>query len=453
MPRTNPRNASAAPFGMDMPGTLSSAVSRRVACASQPTVTPSLDLQAALGDGSLDLRGRRVVVRVDFNVPMANGLVLDATRLHEAAPTIRTLREAGARVLLLSHRGRPGGRVDPELSLRPVADALARVLDQPVAFAGDCVGAVALEAAAALGDGDVCLCENVRFHAGEERNDPALAAELAALGGIYVNDAFGAAHRAHASTAAICGRVDRAFGGLLLERELRQLGRLLDDPPQPFALVVGGAKIRGKIDALRRLLPLARRVLVGGGMSNTLLAAGGAALGSSLVERESLDLAREIETEAATRGSDLVLPVDLVITDSLESTPSERRIRTVPVQAGVPAGWLAVDIGPETRAAFDASIADAATLFWNGPMGVFETPPFDAGSRAMARAVAACPGFAAVGGGETVAAVKQEGLSDRIDHVSTGGGASLALLAGEQLPAIEALRRAAPRRAPQALGG
>ena len=376
---------------------------------------------------------------------MANGQVLDATRLREAAPTIRTLCDAGARVVLLSHRGRPRGRVDPELSLRPVADALAQVLDRAVAFAADCVGAAARETAEALDDGAVCLCENLRFHAGEERNDPALAAELAALGEIYVNDAFGTAHRAHASTAAVCDRVDQAFSGMLLDRELRQLGRLLDDPSRPFVLIVGGAKIRGKIDALLHLLPLVDRVLVGGGMANTFLAARGTPLGSSLVEREGLDQAGTIEAETADRGAELLLPTDLVVTDSLDGPADERRRRTVPANGGVSAGWLAVDIGPATRDTFARATADAATLFWNGPMGVFETPPFDAGSREVARAVAACPGFTAVGGGETVAAVTQEGLSDRIDHVSTGGGASLALLAGEELPAVEALRRTARR--------
>lgn len=406
---------------------------------------PPPSLQAALAGGSLDLRGRRVIVRVDFNVPMANGQVLDATRLHEAAPTIRTLCDAGARVVLLSHRGRPRGRVDPELSLRPVADALAPLLDRPVAFAADCVGPAALKAAAALGDGAVCLCENLRFHAGEERNDPALAAEFAALGEIFVNDAFGTAHRAHASTVAICGRVDQAFRGLLLDRELRQLGRLVDDPPRPFVLIVGGAKIRGKIDALLHLLPLVDRVLVGGGMSNTFLAARGTTLGASLVEWQGLDLAAEIEAATVARGAELLLPTDLVVTDSLDAPADRRRHRTVPADGGVPAGWLAVDIGPATRDAFASATEDAATLFWNGPMGVFETPPFDAGSRAVARAVAACPGFAAVGGGETVAAVKQEGVADRIDHVSTGGGASLALLAGEELPAVKALRKTARR--------
>lgn len=390
-------------------------------------------------DGSLALRGRRVIVRVDFNVPMAGEEVLDATRLREAAPTIDTLREAGARVVLLSHRGRPRGKADPGLSLRPVAGALSSILGRPVAFAADCVGPAARNAAAALDDGDILLCENLRFHAGEEANDPAFAAGLAALGEVYVNDAFGTAHRAHASTAAICGLVKQAFSGLLLDRELRQLGRLLDDPPRPFVLVTGGAKIRGKIGALRRLLPLVDRVLVGGGMSNTFLAARGAELGSSLVETESFDLAREIEAETAAGGAGLLLPVDLVVTDSLAGTPSERRVRTVPVQDGVPAGWLAVDIGPETRAAFEAAVAGAATLFWNGPMGVFEKPPFDAGSLAVAQAVAACDGFTAIGGGETVAAVRRENLSGRIDHVSTGGGASLALLAGEELPAVEAL--------------
>lgn len=390
-------------------------------------------------DGSLALRSRGVIVRVDFNVPMAGEEVLDATRLREAAPTIDTLCEAGARVVLLSHRGRPRGKADPGLSLRPVAGALSSILGRPVAFAADCVGPAAMNAAAALDDGAVLLCENLRFHAGEEADDPAFAAGLAALGEVYVNDAFGTAHRAHASTAAVCGLVKQAFSGLLLDRELRQLGRLLDDPPRPFVLAVGGAKIRGKIGALRRLLPLVDRVLVGGGMSNTFLAARGAELGSSLVETESFDLAREIETETAAGGAELLLPVDVVVTDSLAGTPSERRVRTVPVEDGVPSGWLAVDIGPDTRAAFEAAIAGAATLFWNGPMGVFETPPFDAGSLAVAQAVAACDGFTAIGGGETVAAVRRENLSGRIDHVSTGGGASLALLAGEELPAVEAL--------------
>ena len=388
-------------------------------------------------DGSLAPRSRGVIVRVDFNVPMAGEEVLDATRLREAAPTIDTLCDAGARVVLLSHRGRPRGEADPRLSLRPVAGALSSILGRPVAFAADCVGPTAMNAVAALDDGAVLLCENLRFHAGEEANDPAFAAGLAALGEVYVNDAFGTAHRAHASTAAVCGLVEQAFSGLLLDRELRQLGRLLDDAPRPFVLVVGGAKIRGKIGALRRLLPLVDRVLVGGGMSNTFLAARGAELGSSLVETESFDLAREIETAAGR--ADLLLPVDLVLTDSLAGTPSERRVRTVPVEDGVPAGWLAVDIGPATRAAFEAAVAGAATLFWNGPMGVFETRPFDAGSLAVARAVAACDGFTVIGGGETVAAVRQENLSGRIDHVSTGGGASLALLAGEELPAVEAL--------------
>ena len=380
-----------------------------------------------------------MIVRVDFNVPMAGEEVLDTTRLREAAPTIDTLCDARARVVLLSHRGRPRGKADPGLSLRPVAGALSSILGRPVAFAADCVGPAAMNAAAALDDGAVLLCENLRFHAGEEADDPAFAAGLAALGKVYVNDAFGTAHRAHASTAAVCGLVKQAFSGLLLDRELRQLGRLLDDPPRPFVLVVGGAKIRGKIGALRRLLPLVDRVLVGGGMSNTFLAARGAELGSSLVETESFDLAREIETETAAGGAELLLPTDVVVTDSLAGTPSERRVRTVPVEDGVPAGWLAVDIGPDTRTAFEAAIAGAATLFWNGPMGVFETPPFDAGSLAVAQAVAACDGFTAIGGGETVAAVRQEKLSGRIDHVSTGGGASLALLAGEELPAVEAL--------------
>ncbi len=406
---------------------------------------PATLIPPTFRDASPALRGRRVIVRADFNVPMADGKVLDATRLREAAPTIDALCDRGARVVLLSHLGRPRGRVDAALSLRPAVPVLASMLGRPVAFAPDCVGPAAGNAADALEDGGVLLCENLRFHAGEEANDPAFAAELAALGDIYVNDAFGTAHRGHASTAAICGRVKQAFSGLLLDRELRQLGRLLEDPPRPFVLITGGAKIRGKVGPLRRLLPLVDRVLVGGGMANTFLAARGAELGSSLVEGERLGLAREIAAEAASRGADLVLPTDFVVTDSLDAAPTERQVQTTPVAGGVPAGWLAVDIGPETLAAFCAAIADAATLFWNGPMGVFEIPPFDAGSRAVARTVAACSGYTAVGGGETVAAVRQEDLSEKIDHVSTGGGATLALLAGDELPAVAALLAAGRR--------
>ncbi len=399
-------------------------------------------LETALATGSLQAAGRNVLVRVDFNVPMKGDEVLDATRLREAAPTIRALVGAGARVVLLSHRGRPEGRPSDDLSLHPVAPALAEILDRPVAFAPDCIGPGAREAARDLDDGDVLLCENLRFHAGEEANDTALAAELAAFADLYVNDAFGTAHRAHASTAAICSHVERVFCGLLLERELRQLGRLLDSPDRPFVLVTGGAKTGGKIDALRRLLPQVDRLLVGGGMANTLLAARGLELGASLVETDHLGLAREIDAELAARGAELLLPTDLVVTDSLAQDRTSRQVRTVEAARGVPANWLAVDIGPRSRVALAKAVAEAATVFWNGPMGVFERPPFDAGSRAVARAVADCPGFVAVGGGETVAAVRQEGVADQVDHVSTGGGASLALLAGHELPAVAALRSA-----------
>jgi phosphoglycerate kinase len=384
------------------------------------------------------LAGRRVFVRVDFNVPLSGACeVLDATRLEEALPTLHELAAGGVRVILASHCGRPKGQPDPRYSLRPVALALAGLVGQEVAFAGDCVGEVAASAVAALPPGRMLLLENLRFHAGETANDPAFAAQLADLADAYVDDAFGSAHRAHASVVGIVERLPRKAAGRLMEREVAALGRLLGEPERPFAALLGGAKIEGKIDTLANLLPRLDLLLVGGGMANTFLAAQGHDMAASLVEPDRLELARDILRRAGDHGVEVVLPVDLVTTDDLAAP---RRIETVPAEH-VPAGMKAVDIGPESRRRFAAAIAGARTLFWNGPLGVFERPPFDAGTREVAQALAAFAGFSVIGGGETVAAVRQAGVAGKIGHVSTGGGASLEFLAGKTLPGVAVLER------------
>ncbi|HVR07152.1 MAG TPA: phosphoglycerate kinase [Thermoanaerobaculia bacterium] len=384
------------------------------------------------------LVGQRVFVRVDFNVPLSPaGGVLDPTRLEEALPTLRELAAAGARLVLASHCGRPKGEPDPRYSLRPVALALGRLLEEEVAFAADCVGEAATAAVGALAPGRVLLLENLRFHAGETKNDPAFAAQLAALADAYVDDAFGSAHRAHASVVGIAERLRRKAAGRLMEREVAALGRLLGEPERPFAALLGGAKIEGKIDTLSNLLPRLDLLLVGGGMANTFLAAQGHDMAASLVEADRLDLARDILSRAAGRGVRVELPTDLVVTDDLAAP---RRIETV-AAGQVPAGMKAVDVGPASRRRFAAAIATARTLFWNGPLGVFEQPPFDAGTRELAQALASCSGFSVIGGGETVAAARQAGVIGRIGHVSTGGGASLEFLAGKTLPGVAVLER------------
>ncbi|HRC85577.1 MAG TPA: phosphoglycerate kinase [Thermoanaerobaculia bacterium] len=381
------------------------------------------------------LHGVRVLTRVDFNVPIADGKVMDDTRLTEVLPTLSELAAAGARVVLVAHQGRPKGQPNPKYSLKPAADRLAELIGKPVAFAADCVGEPAASAVAALKPGGLCLLENLRFHPGEEANDAAFAGELARLGEAYVDDAFGAAHRAHASTVGAAALLPRRAAGRLLVKEVTALSRLLGSPERPFAALLGGAKIEGKIDTLSNLLPRLDRLMVGGGMANTFLAAQGKDLQRSLVETERLELARSILEQAAERGVEVLLPTDLVVTDDLE-TP--QRIETVAADA-VPAGCLAVDVGPETRRAFAAAIATSRTLFWNGPLGVFEKPPFDAGTSAVAQALAGCQGFTVLGGGETVAAAHRAGVAEQVSHVSTGGGASLEFLAGRVLPGVAAL--------------
>ncbi|HVS01640.1 MAG TPA: phosphoglycerate kinase [Thermoanaerobaculia bacterium] len=382
------------------------------------------------------LAGSRVLLRVDFNVPLDGERVTDDTRLREALPTLRELADAGARLLLCSHLGRPQGAPDPRCSLRPVAHRLGELLARPVAFADDCVGPPARRAADALGRGGVALLENLRFHAGETSDDDAFADALAALADAYVNDAFGAAHRAHASVVGVPRRLARRAAGRLLVREVETLGRLLHGAQEPFVAVVGGAKITGKIDTLDHLLGLVDAVLLGGGMANTFLAAQGRDLGGSLFEPDKVDLAGQLLEKAVARGVRVELPSDLVVADSVAEPGA---VTTVEVASGVPGQRMALDIGNTTRSRFTTLISGAGTVFWNGPMGVFEKPPFDAGTRAVAEAVAACGGFTVIGGGETVAAVRRAGVADRIDHVSTGGGASLELLAGMTLPGVAAL--------------
>ena len=398
----------------------------------------SLDLLSLDDLGLSNLGGRRVFVRVDFNVPLSDaGEVLDATRLEEALPTLRELAADGCKLLLASHCGRPKGAPDPKYSLRPVAAKLAELLGRPVRFAEDCVGEAAEQAAAALAPGEIALLENLRFHAGETKNDPAFAGQLVALAEVYVDDAFGSAHRAHASVVGVPERVSAKAAGRLMEKEVRALSRLLGEPERPFAALLGGAKIDDKIETLENLLPRLDILLLGGGMANTFLAAQGHDLAASLFEADKADLARDILARAGARGIEMLLPVDVVVTDDL-GNPG--RVETVPVDK-IPAGTKAVDVGPATRAAFGAAVARAKTLFWNGPLGVFEKPPFDAGTRALAQALASCPGFSVIGGGETVAAAHQAGVTARIGHVSTGGGAALEFLAGKELPGVAVLAR------------
>jgi phosphoglycerate kinase len=379
----------------------------------------------------IDVKGKRVLVRVDYNVPIKDGKVSDDTRIVAAMPTLNYLLDHGAAVILCSHLGRPKGAPDPQYSLRPVADYLAGLLGKPVAFAEDCIGPTAEKAAQALKPGDVLLLENTRFHAGETKNDPEMARQLAALADIYVNDAFGSAHRAHASTEGVAKYLP-AVAGFLMEKEIKYLGQAIADPRQPFIAILGGAKVSDKIGVIRNLLMKADQVLIGGGMANTFFKAQGYPVGDSLAEDEVLDTARELLKTGRTR---LRLPVDVVIADAFDNQAHSKTMAMGPV----PDGWRILDIGPETIAAYRKALQGAGTIVWNGPMGVFEFPNFAKGTFAIAQAVADSGAISIVGGGDSVAAINESGLSDRITHISTGGGASLEMLEGLTLPGLAAL--------------
>jgi len=381
----------------------------------------------------VEVQGKRALVRVDFNVPLKESKVGDDTRIRAALPTIRYLLEHGAAVVLMSHLGRPKG-VDEKLRLGPVGVRLGELLGRPVRVLPECVGPEVEATVRAMKPGEVVLLENLRFHAEEEKNDPAFAGQLARLGELYVNDAFGTAHRAHASTEGVAHHLP-AVAGLLMEQELAALGKALESPERPFIAILGGAKISDKIGVIQNLLGKVDALLIGGGMANTFLKAQGYATGDSLVEEEALPTARQLLEEARQRRLRLILPVDAVVADAFAAAAARK---TVGVDQ-VPAGWRILDIGPRTVDAFRQALQGAHTVVWNGPLGVFEFAPFAEGTRAIAQALAESGAFSIVGGGDSVAAVQETGLADRIGHISTGGGASLEFLEGRSLPGVEAL--------------
>jgi phosphoglycerate kinase len=382
----------------------------------------------------VEVAGKKVFVRVDFNVPLEDGRITDDTRIRETLPTIRHLIERGAKVILASHLGRPKGQVVEELRLTAVATRLSELLGRPVAKADEAIGDAVKAQIAKLNDGDVLLLENVRFYPGEEKNDPELAKAFAELADLYVNDAFGAAHRAHASTEGIAHHLP-AVSGLLMEKELEVLGKALHNPDRPFTAIVGGSKVKDKIGVIENLLNIADNLLIGGGLSYTFLKAQGYEIGKSLVDNEKLDLTLSFLKKAKEKGCNLMLPVDLVVGDAFSN---DANTRIVPINE-IPADWEGFDIGPKTRQLYADVIGKSKLIVWNGPMGVFELDPYLHGTKAIAEACAKADGFTVIGGGDSAAAAEKFHLADKMDHISTGGGASLEFMEGKALPGVVAL--------------
>jgi phosphoglycerate kinase len=386
----------------------------------------------------ISLKDKRVLVRVDFNVPIKNNIVMDDTRIRESLPTIKKIIQSGGRAILMSHLGRPKGKVAPEFSLKPAADKLSSLLHGPVKFAEDCIGPKVQESVAALKNGEILLLENLRFHAEEEKNDPAFARQLANLGDVYVNDAFGSAHRAHASTEGLTKFIRPSVAGYLMQKELKYLGSALASPRRPFVAIIGGAKISGKIDVIKNLMQKVDSLLIGGGMIFTFYKAQGLNIGKSLLEEDKIAEADSLLKMKLPAGIEMILPQDILISDKLDDHFQTKVVS----KDAIPDGWIGVDIGPASQKSFAEKISKASTIVWNGPMGIFETDAFAGGTIAMAKAIAEVTDRGAIsiiGGGDSVAAIAKAGVTDRISHISTGGGASLEFLEGKVLPGVAAL--------------